>query len=436
MEVIAPIKQGGFGLVEQVRDSDGTIFARKTFNLSSELGYLSPEDTERVRKRFEREVKIQASLDSPSFMPISRHELNESPPWFLMPLADMNYAEKIEDDRDQGIVSAEPILDILNALEELHLLGFAHRDLKPENVLLHEGTWKLADFGLVAEARAVKTTRLTSTGSVWGTQAYMAPEQFRSLKSATPLSDIYSFGCILHDLLVGELRVPFQRHSAGGLFGAIIEKCTEIDPRRRFKNVRGLRAAVVDALREASAPETSDESVEWQKLLEEVPILEWSESQLAGLIATLEAEAEGENAASWLFATLTDEHLDALAEHPDAEWDRIVLAYCDWAHASFGFEFCDVLIGRLESIFRHANSSVAARAAALTAAAKLGAGHNRWFVMRKVLKMAGKGLDDEVAQRVVIEIRANEQADDFRTCASNIHRPLSAYHPRLAEVLA
>ncbi|QSV74519.1 MAG: protein kinase family protein [Aphanizomenon flos-aquae KM1D3_PB] len=55
----------------------------------------------------------------------------------------------MQDARSNGIPPLEALSDILNALEELHFLGYVHRDLKPQNILFHQGRWKLSDFGLV-----------------------------------------------------------------------------------------------------------------------------------------------------------------------------------------------------------------------------------------------------------------------------------------------
>ncbi len=75
-----------------------------------------------------------------------------------------------------------------------------HRDLKPGNILITKQGVKVLDFGL---ADIAGDPALTATGAVMGTPAYMAPEQWAG-KPADARSDIYGFGCVLHETLTGK----------------------------------------------------------------------------------------------------------------------------------------------------------------------------------------------------------------------------------------
>ena len=104
-------------------------------------------------------------------------------------------------------------------LEYAHRQGIIHRDVKPGNLMVIGGpaggppemTVKIADFGI---ARAAEQTRLTQVGSVVGTAAYLSPEQSRG-EEATPISDVYSLGVVVYQLLTA--RLPYEGNSLAEL---------------------------------------------------------------------------------------------------------------------------------------------------------------------------------------------------------------------------
>nr|WP_238350984.1 serine/threonine-protein kinase [Kribbella shirazensis] len=105
--------------------------------------------------------------------------------------------------RTSGLPSAELVERIATqgarALDAAHEAGIVHRDVKPGNLLLApDGTLKMTDFGIAKRAG----NETTGLGVLLGTASYVAPEQVRG-EAATPASDWYSFGCVLHELLTG-----------------------------------------------------------------------------------------------------------------------------------------------------------------------------------------------------------------------------------------
>src|SRR5579871_42145 len=97
------------------------------------------------------------------------------------------------------------VREVAEALAYAHERGFVHRDVKPQNVLLTaDGHAKVADFGI---AKAADATRLTRTGSVFGSTHYIAPEQVRG-DEAGAAADQYALGVVLYEVLAG--RVPFD----------------------------------------------------------------------------------------------------------------------------------------------------------------------------------------------------------------------------------
>lgn len=108
--------------------------------------------------------------------------------------------------------------DVASGLYELHQAGIIHRDLKPGNVLLADGRWKLADFG-IARDESIGTADPTFVG--WGTLAYMAPEIWDA-RSPTVKTDLYAFGCLAHERLGAIHRSPDLTRSP---FDISIGKC-------------------------------------------------------------------------------------------------------------------------------------------------------------------------------------------------------------------
>ena len=99
--------------------------------------------------------------------------------------------------------------------------------------------------------------------------------------------------------------------------------------------------------------------------------------------------------------------------------------------ASPDFEYCDVVIRRLEVIF--AEGDLPLKSASMIAASRLGRRHNRWFVMRQLVAMCGSSLDQTVAERIAIDLSVEGAAGDFLDCATKISlAPADAYHPTIA----
>ncbi len=147
---------------------------------------------------------------------------------------------------------------ILAGLDYLHRAGLTHRDLKPENVLLQDGIPRLTDFGL---ARVLKTE--ARTGNISGTPRYMAPETFSGSYSA--VSDLWSVGIMLHELLTGShpfptgdlmaLMAAIQGQMAAPLTDSVPKRLQNIvlrllakSPEDRFASASAVRAALQSCL--------------------------------------------------------------------------------------------------------------------------------------------------------------------------------------------
>ncbi|NKY41362.1 protein kinase domain-containing protein, partial [Cellulomonas septica] len=152
--------------------------------------------------RFRREARTAARLTHPGLVGVFDQGLDGETSYLTMEYVDgSNLRRRIA---EQGALTVGETLRVteavLDALAAAHRVGLVHRDIKPENVLLaSDDRVKLADFGL---ARAVTEVTSTTTGTVLGTVAYLAPELVvRGASDAR--TDVYACGILLYEMLVG-----------------------------------------------------------------------------------------------------------------------------------------------------------------------------------------------------------------------------------------
>src|SRR3954469_9180517 len=107
---------------------------------------------------------------------------------------------------------------ILSPLAAAHRAGIVHRDLKPDNVFLVRQSRgemvKLLDFGISRFTGLERDFRLTATGLVLGTPYYMSPEQARGDSTVSTAADLYAFGVILYEMLVGDVPIRAENYNA------------------------------------------------------------------------------------------------------------------------------------------------------------------------------------------------------------------------------
>ncbi|HET9216939.1 MAG TPA: protein kinase [Terriglobia bacterium] len=274
-EILGLIGKGGMGEVYRAHDTQ----------LDREVAIKAlPEefagDSDRL-SRFEREAKLLASLNHPNIAAIYGLESSHESRFLILELIEgETLAERIEAGPIPVEETLKIALHIAEALEAAHDRGVIHRDLKPGNIkITPEGKAKVLDFGL-AKAFAgsdssstlsnspTLTMNMTQQGVILGTAAYMAPEQARG-KKVDHRSDIWSFGCVVYEMLTGH-RV-FQGEEVSDILASVLARdpdftklesrlhpgvrklllrCLDKDPRNRWQAAGDVRFEIQELLKE------------------------------------------------------------------------------------------------------------------------------------------------------------------------------------------
>ena len=158
--------------------------------------------------RFQREARVVAKLEHSNIVPIYDYSEHEARPYLVMKYIE---GDTLKARLNQGPLKSNEIEDVINsigsALAYAHRQGILHRDIKPSNVMIAtDGSMYLADFGLARIAQAGESTM--SSDSIMGTPQYISPEQAMGIKDLDAGTDIYSFGVMLYEMVVGQ--VPFS----------------------------------------------------------------------------------------------------------------------------------------------------------------------------------------------------------------------------------
>ena len=210
-EILAELGRGGMGIVYKARDPKiNRIVAVKTISLAGQ----SLEDEKEYRERFFREAEAAGRLSHPGIVTI--FDVGEEPetraPYIVMEYVPGQTLDKLLLSREDRKLPAEEALqlalEVAEALDCAHGQGVVHRDIKPANILLtKDGRAKIADFGIAK----LNLASATASGRVFGTPAYMSPEQLND-EEIDGRSDLFSLGVILYTALTGYR--PFQGNSA------------------------------------------------------------------------------------------------------------------------------------------------------------------------------------------------------------------------------
>jgi Tol biopolymer transport system component/predicted Ser/Thr protein kinase len=269
-EVVSPIGAGGMGEVYRARDT------RLDRDVAIKVSATEFSD------RFSREARSIAALNHSNVC----HLYDVGPNYLVL--------EYVEGENLRGPLSFDEALPIvrqlIDGIEAAHEKNIIHRDLKHANIrITPEGVVKILDFGLAKAAEPEAsgdpgnsptfTIGATQAGAILGTAAYMPPEQAKG-KSADRRSDIWSFGVVVYELLVG--RTPFEGETTAEILGAVINKepdwsrvparaerllrwCLEKDRRKRLAAIGDARMLLDDNGAPAlpAANEAKSRSISW-----------------------------------------------------------------------------------------------------------------------------------------------------------------------------
>jgi len=153
--------------------------------------------------RFLREIQTAARLSHPHILPLFDSGEVDGVLFYVMPFVDgESLRSRIEREGPLPVDTAVRVgLEMTSALAHAHGRGVIHRDVKPENILLAGTTAVLTDFGIATAAGDAGQGRLTGTGLLVGSPAYMSPEQASG--EVDHRTDIYALGCVLYEMLGG-----------------------------------------------------------------------------------------------------------------------------------------------------------------------------------------------------------------------------------------
>lgn len=298
-EQSAPARLGRYRIERELgRGAMGAVYLAHDTELDRHVAIKIPKfsgsDAPEYLERFYREARAAATLRHANICPV--YDVGEADAVRFITMAYVN-GRPLDAEVKAGTPlperrAAELVAKLADALDHAHRRSVIHRDLKPSNVLIdEEGEPIIMDFGLARQTNKLEDKRLTQSGMIIGSPAYMSPEQIEDgAASVGPRSDIYSLGVMLFELLTA--RLPFEG-SVAAVIGQIITRDPprpgqlrpELDPRLESICLKMMEKRPEDRYASMSDVVTALEDYLKQPKTSSVPASEPSDAQLRETLA-------------------------------------------------------------------------------------------------------------------------------------------------------
>ena len=206
--VDAELGRGGFGAVYKARcKKDGAPVAIKVM-----LSRI--QATEEAVLQFQREMAVVQNLQHPNIVRFLESGSHQGAFYFVMELCDggslADAAAKAGG--KLSVAQIKPwLLQAVTGLAFAHTSGFVHRDIKPANILIHRNSARISDFGMSKNFQKAGLSGMSMTGRFAGTPLFMPPEQITNFKYVKPVSDVWSMGATIYNVLTGKFPYDFDK---------------------------------------------------------------------------------------------------------------------------------------------------------------------------------------------------------------------------------
>lgn len=390
-EIIRELGSGSMGKVMVAVDPQtGEEFALK-YCISTEDGDL---------RRFKREVRIMSEQNHESIIRVIAFDLDNTPPYFVMPLAIGNLWHLIQTTKPDQTTMLNIFTSICIGVAALHEAGVFHRDINPNNVLYFEGNRiVVSDLGLARKKIRESQTHNSSKGA-YGTAFYDAPEQYVAFENADVRTDVYQLGKTLYALLTGRHPHTVDAKKVSPFLFHIIDKATQTEPDERYQTVAEMQKAITSFIA-SKDPHANPETILKSKISEAMDDIKGSKDICLTILDILDTKKTDPAGFIKSFDMLPARMLGFMAKDLEASFLPIVALYEKKLFEyhemeKLDYEYAEVVARKMKRICDE-TSLMAIKYKALSVALKISVELNRFAAM-------------EIVNEILISIKKDEEA--------------------------